>query len=204
MSFYFFGFNGFDQLVGENNPPDEEVKRLADCDRVVSVALSWSKFCFIRDGSLIIRGLCKGTSGSLGSTIVNAVAPDGFIQVACSFRHVAVVLHSGVGKLFTVQDHRLEEVLTVPPGDHWKIVSCSVGDSDAAFINEDGRVIWVSLKSNIVESPILPVAWKVTSASCGKEHVLLLTGTGTVYSFGQGSGEHPSEKWTTENTILVS
>nr|XP_022288156.1 RCC1 domain-containing protein 1-like isoform X2 [Crassostrea virginica] len=61
------------------------------------------------------------------------------------------------------------------------------GTDDTLILAEERRLLTMKVTRDISPPLEIPMEFRVTGISCGKEHTLILTDCGTVYSFGGGS-----------------
>ncbi|GAB6022018.1 RCC1 domain-containing protein 1 [Chamberlinius hualienensis] len=176
MILYYCGFNGFNQVPNKYTDDEPFIDIDLPVKDLSKISISWTTISYV------------DVENNLRLTGFNSTNPSPNLKVkeaAIASKHLAAITEDGFGKIYDLNNNTLIEIkqLELQKG---KLIACATSDCDTLFINDAGKVVWVSLKDKM-EELLLPLAWRITQVSCGKEHMLLLNENGVVYSFGQGS-----------------
>ncbi|KAL3864634.1 hypothetical protein ACJMK2_006299 [Sinanodonta woodiana] len=193
-SLYVCGFNGFGQInhlcqSSQNDASNHmyySSPQKSAVSHAVRVVSTWSKICVITGkGHLFVGGL-KHKDDNMLYSHSDQVFPD--IATTCDnftiFKRTPEKLCLMAEGEITVQDLDITEAFQLK-----EVAGC---DKELAVVSEDQHIYSGSLHQT-VEGPVkltmtlLCGSLKIQSVSCGKEHVLLLSYTGEVYSYGKGS-----------------
>ncbi|XP_078358665.1 RCC1 domain-containing protein 1-like [Oculina patagonica] len=202
-----FGYNGFGQISPhksaskgdevETFPPRSSVAALTpvplNVDCVSSIVASWSNTFYLKEnGTVSTMGWISG-SKEFGE--VENLLPDHFLTDACcSPTQLACLTKDGDCLLWSSYTNGTSKPAKVENnGTKFKAVGCResscilvTGTGQAGFVSNAQVQDGSDTKPVLVFRPI-DLTKQITSVACGKEHALLLTSSGVVYSLGSGS-----------------
>ncbi|XP_031568411.1 X-linked retinitis pigmentosa GTPase regulator-like [Actinia tenebrosa] len=158
---------------------------------VVKIQSSWTNtFLLKKNGTVTTSGWIPGTK-ALGN--VNNFLPGEVVQdISCSCNKVALL--SKAKKLFLWNDfmHENSFPTVVKLKESLSMIRC--GDLLTIVLTDDGHLGQLVTDSSTTQDEEVLVSFAeitfshcVQTVSCGKEHVLILTDKGAVFSFGGGS-----------------
>ena len=194
----FCGFNGFGQLphLRDNvNEFVEDVDEKSARREIADVAICWNFWLVLDavDGVILKRGLVEGKNG--GRATLKPPTEAKVSQLSATPRHVLACAEDGrcwthdeakgwrrlqVGREDEIESE--EEVKLPSDADKVALVKTSCGDAHNLGLDGEGRVF------GLPSPPLtLEPRHKVRDVVCGKEHSLLLTEHGQVFSWGGGS-----------------
>ncbi|XP_014664090.1 PREDICTED: uncharacterized protein LOC106806607 isoform X2 [Priapulus caudatus] len=113
------------------------------------------------------------------------------IAIASSWQHVCVAMDTG--KLLFWEHGRFYDnplCLDSNSNAEYKVTevrSLVGGEHHFVLLGADGQIGIAEVEERVLAYRVVPLSAQACQVSCGKEHTLVLTDTGLVYSFGLGS-----------------
>ncbi|XP_073238801.1 RCC1 domain-containing protein 1-like [Porites lutea] len=208
---YGFGYNGFKQLgghifEGDQEPPQNSSYCISkssllyplalNVPRVSSIVASWSSTVFVKEnGTVQTMGWIPGVKE--GGEVENLL-PDYFVTDACcSWRRLAFLTSDGECVLWSdYTNGQLHPRKVEASNRKFKAAGCL--ESSCILLTDDGQPGYVlheqdqnatkdlNKSASMIFRP-MDLMKQMISVACGKEHALLLSSSGEVYSLGNGS-----------------
>ncbi|XP_048585467.1 RCC1 domain-containing protein 1 isoform X2 [Nematostella vectensis] len=190
---YGFGFNVFGQITGGTNQGEDVVEspipvRVKDAEKVIKIEASWSCTFFVKeDGSVDVIGVIPNSDSIVD--IKTSLLPDKLCKdFSCGWNSAVLLTHSG--ECLAWKDFNVGVEKAALLNIDQKLVKVSVGDEHTIAISDKKQAFSVNPTSDggnlmMLCTSISP-SLKVDAASCGKEHVIILS-AGSVFSYGGGS-----------------
>ncbi|PSN51254.1 hypothetical protein C0J52_11779 [Blattella germanica] len=175
MKIWYCGFNGFGQLPSESCSTVNQLTQFPDLN-VQDVKLSWSYMTMLTDVGVYLSGFVEGCPNQLKKlpSFFNNIS-----QVSCCERHLLCVETAGKGLKYCKSTGAQSRLVEFSAEDRIERVSC--GYTFDAFVLSSGQTM---AALSVIH---FPTEGKVVDVVCGNEHCLLLTTSGSVFSWGNGS-----------------
>ncbi|KAK9501886.1 hypothetical protein O3M35_012524 [Rhynocoris fuscipes] len=142
--------------------------------------VTWSNALIIKDNRAIISGFLNGKPGA--SVPLETPDNDDIIQGTCDQKHCFLITKKGKCWQYNIESLVWKEINYLPltNSNENSIIKVALGVTVNAALTNKGEVWNFGNQLSSAEM-------KVVDIDCGKEHGILLTDSGYVYTWGSGS-----------------
>ncbi|GFU25928.1 RCC1 domain-containing protein 1 [Nephila pilipes] len=148
--------------------------------RVEDVYLGWFSVLLKTDKAIYHAGLLKSEC----KLIKEIPTPEEVVDISCGMLYSYII--SKNGKCFVLSNRDLKIKLFDTLSYDCKLKSIVTEDTQSIALTEDGKVFIFEMKEMSPLKPLI-MPMPIKEIACGKEHVLLLSNFGTLFSYGAGS-----------------
>ncbi|KFM83107.1 putative E3 ubiquitin-protein ligase HERC3, partial [Stegodyphus mimosarum] len=148
------------------------------------VFLSWSHV-LIKVGEKVYHcGFNKSESSDNVHEVFCGIKNGSILKIVCGLQISFFVTNDRHCYVYSHTDFQPELIDFGSPDV--KIKNVAVGDMHTVAVTESGEVFIINLQEKVT-AILLPMPQPITEVACGKEHVLILSNSGQVFSYGFGS-----------------